>query len=120
MDRYEEVKRELIRYARTFNEKNFNGRKVLICRLDSPLMHGEFVIEGIELLAPKPDNRHKEGLEHAEFVIKTTLEEFKEKHKEVNFDLEAYGREVNPELEIAFGNCSAKFHTQSLLEVRNL
>jgi hypothetical protein len=120
LDNYEKMKRELIRFARTFDESNFNGRKILVCRLESPLMHGEFVIEGIELLAPKPDNKYAKGLEHAEFVIKAPLEEFREKHKEADFDLSAYGRDVNPELRLRFGNCAAKFHTRSLLEIRKI
>jgi hypothetical protein len=71
-------------------------------------------------LAPKENNKFEEDLEHAEFVIKTTLEEFMKKHKDINFNLDAYSREENPELIINFKKCAAKFHTQSLLEVRRM
>lgn len=120
IERYEEIKKELLEFLQSHSDKMFGGRRILVCRLKSPLIFGEFSIAGLELLAPKTDNKHKEGLEHAEFVTKTALPEFREKHNNIEFNLNAYDRESNPELIIEFGDCAAKFHTQSLLEVRNI
>lgn len=120
IERYEEVKNELLKFAQSDSEKMRGERLILVCRLITPLDYGEFSIAGFELLAPKVNNRFKEGLEHAEFVTKTTLPEFREKHNDIDFDLRAYDREDNPELVIEFDDCAAKFHTQSLLEVRNI
>ncbi len=120
IERYEEIKKELLEFSQSHSDKMFGGRRILVCHLKRPLIFEEFSIAGFELLAPKADNRHKEGLEHAEFVIKTKLPEFREKHNEIDFDLRAYNREDNPELVIEFGDCAAKFHTQSLLDVRNI
>jgi len=120
IERYEEIKKELVDFSAAYDDKIFGGRLILICRLKNPLVYGEFSIAGFELLAPKPENRFKEGLEHAEFVTKILLPEFREKHNDINFDLRAYDREDNPELVIEFGDCAAKFHAQSLLEIRNV
>lgn len=118
IERYEEIKKELIELSEASSDKFFNGRRILICRLKTPLVYGDFSIEGIEVLAPKENNKFKDGLEHAEFVTKSTLEEFKEKHSDVDFNLDAYDREENRELIVNFENCAAKFHERSLLEVR--
>ena len=120
IEKYEEVKNKLIGFSKTYDEKMFNGRLIFVCRLETPIEYGRFSIEGIELLAPKENNKHKNGLEHAEFVVKTTLPEFRKKHGDIDFDSDAYGREENPELEVKFECCAVKFHEQSLLEVRGI
>ncbi|MFZ2193477.1 MAG: VOC family protein [Candidatus Moraniibacteriota bacterium] len=120
LESYAKVKKELLKFSKNYNEKMFGGRLVLVCLLENPIVYNSFTIKGFELLAPKENNSHKEGLEHAEFVIKISLQEFQEKHRNIDFDLHAYNREENPELVLNFENCSAKFHTQSLLEVRGI
>lgn len=117
---YEEIKKELIELSEASSDKFFNGRRILVCRLKTPLVYGDFSIEGIEVLAPKENNKFKDGLEHAEFVTKSTLEEFREKHHDVDFNLDAYDREENRELIVNFESCAAKFHEQSLLKVRGI
>lgn len=120
MESYEKIKNALVNFSESFSDSAFNGRPILVCKLKTPLVYNEFVISGIEVPAPKNGKPRKDGLEHAEFVIKTNLAEFREKHAEIDFNLEAYDREINPELEVNFENCAAKFHTQSLLDVRNI
>lgn len=120
IEEYEKIKKELLGFSKKYSEKMFGGRLILICLLENPIVYNNFTIDGFELLAPKENSTHKKGLDHAEFVVKTTLPEFQEKHSEINFDLHAYAREENPELVLHFENCTVKFHTQSLLEVRGI
>ncbi|MFA6383008.1 MAG: VOC family protein [Parcubacteria group bacterium] len=120
LERYYELKKSLAEFCEKISDKEFAGRPVLVCKLKEPLNYGEFKIEGIEVLAPKEDNKFEEGLEHAEFVTKTTLPEFLEKHKNITFNLVAYDRKENPELVLEFENCAVKFHEQSLLRVRGM
>jgi len=61
-----------------------------------------------------------EGLEHAEFIINSTLPEFLERHKNVDFNINEYQKEINPAFIVEFGDCAVKFHTQSLLEIREM
>ena len=120
IERYEELKNKLIGFSESFSDKIFNGRKILVCRLKTPLNYAGFSIAGLEVLAPKENNKFKEGLEHAEFVTMLSLPEFREKHSDIKFDLRAYDREENRELVVEFGDCAAKFHEQNLLKVRNI
>ncbi|MFZ2189056.1 MAG: VOC family protein [Candidatus Moraniibacteriota bacterium] len=120
LESYEKIKKGLLEFSQNYSDKIFGGRPVLVCRLKKPLAYNSLVIESIEVLAPKRDNKFKEGLEHAEFVTKTALLEFREKHNNIPFNLDAYAREDNPELTVEFKNCAVKFHTQSLLQVRGM
>jgi len=120
LENYEKIKKGLLEFSQNYSDKIFGGRPVLVCRLKEPLSYDNFMIEGIEVLAPKGDNKFKEGLEHAEFITKTTLSEFREKHNNISFNLDAYAREDNPELIVELKDCAAKFHMQSLLEVRGI
>jgi predicted metalloenzyme YecM len=120
LERYYELKKLLAEFCEAYSDKEFAGRPVLICKLKTPLSHGGFKIEGIEVLAPKENNKFKEGLEHAEFVTKILLAEFLEKHDDIKFKLDAYDRRENPELILEFENCAVKFHEQSLLEIRGI
>lgn len=119
-DRYEDLKNELIEFSEAYNEEFFGGRNILVCRLREPLRYNGFEVPGFELLAPKEDNEFVEGLEHAEFVIRGTLKEFKERHNDIDFNLDAYDRDVNPELIVEFDDCAVKFHEKSLLDVRGI
>lgn len=119
-ERYEEIKKELMSFSSSQDEKMFRGRNIFVCRLKEPLVYGGFEISGFELLAPKEENQYKEGLEHAEFVVKGTLAEFKDRHSDIDFILDAYDMDINPELIVKFDNCSAKFHEQSLLDLRGI
>ncbi len=120
IERYEEIKNELLDFSESHDDKVFNGRRILVCRLKKPLIYKNLSIAGLEVLAPKENNKFKDGLEHAEFVIKIALPEFREKHNSVDFNLDAYGREENRELSVGVGSCVAKFHEQSLLEIRRI
>lgn len=120
LENYEKIKNEIIEFSEAYSDKIFNGRPILICRLKNPLIYGNFSIKGFELPAPKSGKIYKEGLEHAEFVTRIALAEFRDKHRKISFNYSAYDREENPELAINFGNCSAKFHTQSILEIRKI
>ena len=114
------MKTKLLDFCAASDEVFFAGRLILVGRLKKPLDYSGLKIEGIELLAPKENNKFKDGLEHAEFVTKLPLPEFLEKHKNIDFKLDAYAREINPELIVKFSDCAAKFHAQSLLEVRGI
>lgn len=118
IEQYEEVKKELFDFSQEKSEVVFNGRLISVLKLKEPLKFKNFMIECIELLAPKETNKYRQGLEHAEFVTKSKLGEFFEKYKNMEFNLSAYGREINPELIVDFEDCAVKFHEESLWDVR--
>jgi predicted metalloenzyme YecM len=118
--KYEEMKNKLKDFYSDFSEVQISGRPILVCKLKDQFIYNQYEIKCLELLAPKAGKQYQNGLEHAEFVTKTTLEEFLEMHKDVEFKMDAYEREINPEIKLIFSDCSIKFHTQSLLEIRNM
>ena len=118
--KYEEIKKALLSFLKAYSDKEFGGRNILVGRFEQPLVYNRFKISGIEVLAPKKNNMYKNGLEHAEFVISGTLKDFRAKYKNIDFNLNAYKRDINPELIIEFDNCAVKFHEISLLDVREI
>jgi predicted metalloenzyme YecM len=119
--RYEEKKREIRELADKESEVLIDDRLVSIFKLKEPLVSENFKISALELLAPKINNIHKEGLEHAEFVVKDGLDDFFEKYKEaVDFDLSKRRRNENPEIIVGYDGCRVKFHERSVLEIRGL
>ncbi len=118
-ERYEELKREFQPFVSGSDEVMIAGRLISVFKLKEPVVYGSWIIYGLELCAPKENSRYKEGLEHAEFVTKCSLEEFMKKHQDIKFDMKAFEKEVNRELVFDFSDCTVKFHEQSLLELRN-
>ena len=120
IQKYDDIKKELIPFFDKYNEKKFGGRLILVGRFKKPLKYRQFIISGFELLAPKEHNKFKNGLEHAEFVLVKSLNNFYESHKNIKFNLDAYDRQENPELIIDFKNYAVKFHEVSLLKVKEV
>jgi predicted metalloenzyme YecM len=118
--KYEEMTNKLKGFCLDFSEVQISGRPILVCKLQEPLVYNEYEIKCVELLAPKVGKQYENGLEHAEFVTKTTLEEFLVMHKDLKFGMDAYERKINPEIKLMFSDCSVKFHTQSLLEIKKM
>jgi predicted metalloenzyme YecM len=119
--RYDEVKNQLKDFVEYIDEAMFGGRLISILKLKAPIKYKNYRIDCLELMAPKENNTFKEGLEHAEFVISINLADYREKYKDlIDFNLDGYRREVNPELIAEFEDCAVKFHNQSLLKVRGL
>lgn len=119
-ERYEELKNEFKKISSNFSEVEINGRLITVYKLKEPVIYNNWTSYGLELCAPKKSKTYREGLEHAEFVIKLSFEEFMQKHQDIDFDMTAFSKEINPEIEVGFGDCAVKFHRQSLLEIRGL
>jgi predicted metalloenzyme YecM len=119
-EKYEEMKNKLKDFCSDFSEVQISGRPILVCKLKDQFIYNQYEIKCVELLAPKAGKQYENGLEHAEFVTKITLKEFLEKHKDLKFKMDAYEREINPEVKLIFSDCSVKFHTQSLSEIRKM
>lgn len=120
LERYEEMKNKLAEFSSAQSEVEISGRPILVCRLEDPLVYKDYKIYCLELPAPRAGASFKEGLEHAEFVINSTLPEFLEKHKNVEFNMNEYQKGINPGLIVEFDDCAVKFHTQSLLGIRGM
>jgi ubiquitin-conjugating enzyme E2 J2 len=116
-------------------ESVVGGRPIATFRLMDPICaNPNYTIDVIEIPSPKSGRPYKTGLEHVEFVIcnhqstmnddkhRTVLDEFVRKHPDLDWDLKARDKEINPDVALPvkltdFGTCCVKFHLTSLANV---
>ncbi len=120
LEKYEVMKGDLRNFCLDSSEVEISGRPILVCKLKEPLIYNEYKINCLELIAPKDGKQYDNVLEHAEFVTKMKLKNFLEKYNNIEFNMNAFNREINPELAIEFKDCAIKFHEQSLLKIRKM
>ncbi len=63
---------------------------------------------------PREGVTTEEGLEHVEFVLFDSLEDFLHKHSDKQFNMHAATRSINPEVAFKLPSCTVKFHLLSL------
>ena len=67
---YEQLRDELVKYSSEFVETQFNGRAVSILILKDPLVLADsFVVDMIELPAPRVEHMYPSGLESIGLVV---------------------------------------------------
>lgn len=116
-EQYEIKKNQLSSLAELLIEAPVNGRLISTFKLNNPIHYKERKIWLIELPAPKPHSTHAEGLEHVEFVMKHSFDDFEKLYPTIKFNKKGSTKEFNPELEIEFADCAVKFHHLSLESV---
>lgn len=117
LENYEAKKKDFSSIGTLLTETQISGRPIATFRLFQPIRYGSWRIDAIELPAPKSDNTYPEGLEHVEFVLFDDFETFLKKYSAHNFDLKSMHRGINPEIALALGRYSVKFHLLGLLAV---
>lgn len=111
---YEQKKQELRAVGDLLSEVRVGGRPISTFKLHRPLQHENWRIDIVELPAPKPDVPTPEGLEHIEFVLFDSLDDFVKKHADKKFNMAAANRGVNPDVTFKLPSYSVKFHVVSL------
>ncbi|PIP19096.1 hypothetical protein COY23_00120 [bacterium (Candidatus Torokbacteria) CG_4_10_14_0_2_um_filter_35_8] len=115
-EKYKEIKNKLASFGTLIAEKIVRGRPIAVFKLNNPLIYKNFSIPYIELPASKQAKNYPEGLEHANFVIDTSFEEFMEKYKSINFEMKVVDRK-DPEISLKFKDCAVKFHLQDIEKI---
>jgi uncharacterized protein len=115
--RYREVLANLGTQLRLLGAAPVNGREISTLEIIDPVVHGGWTVPYLELPEPKPDNKYPEGLEHVEFVIVGSLEDFISRHPDLNFDHTGMEKRPNRELGYRDDGLSVKFHNMPLGEV---
>lgn len=113
-ERYEEMKTLLGSGATNIGEVPVSGRLISTFELQEPLETGGWVIPWIELPAPKEGSGYEEGLEHAEFVVVKSLDDFRARHSDLPFNDKGMSKVINPELGLKLPGLSVKFHEIAL------
>lgn len=116
-ERYQELKNVFSAFAELLIESPVNGRLISTYKLDVPIVFHDWMIDLIELPAPKPGKSAPEGFEHIEVVCDTPFSELQQKYKHLNLDVGGLGKLLNQELEIVLGERNIKFHHLSLQSV---
>jgi uncharacterized protein len=113
-EKYQTKKQELLAVGKLLGETQVNGRPISTFRLNIPVRYDQWRIDAIELPAPKEGVVTGEGLEHVEFVLFDSLDDFLKKHRDKEFKMDAATRGINPEVAFKLPSYTAKFHLLSL------
>jgi predicted metalloenzyme YecM len=114
IENYDTEKSKLSEVATLLGETMVNGRPISTFRLHTPVIHGDWRIDAIELPAPKQGSEHKEGLEHIEFVLYDDFPTFLKKYAGKPFNMKSADRGINPEIGLQLGDFTVKFHLLNL------
>ena len=118
---YEQKKLDLNNYGEMISEIEESGRKISIFKLTNPLIFNNFSIQYFELMGPKELNKYKDGYQHIEFVIDSTLEIFITKYSNLTFNTAHIDGKINPSIELEFDDkTSVEFHLKNIGEVVKL
>lgn len=113
-ERYNFVKNIFLEESKLLSEVLIWGRMISTFKLAHPLIYKNREIFVIEIPEPKENNFYPEWLEHIEFVIDKSFEDFKKMYQDISFDSRAEWKEINPDIQLRYENCSVKFHHNSL------
>lgn len=119
-EEYQSFKKYFSEFGQLLIESDLNGRMISTFKLQDAVQFKDWVIDVVELPAPKVGKETETGFEHIEVVCDIEFEEIKEKYKSCNYDEGGLQKEFNKELEIKLSNCALKFHHISLESVINL
>jgi len=114
-EQYEEYKNLFLDWGVMLIESTISLRKISTFRLYKKIQYKNVNLDIIELPQPKKNNCYSLGLEHAEFVIEDSFNNFMNKYPELDFDLRSINKKSNPELCLSLNDgVNIKFHHLSL------
>lgn len=109
-EEYNNLKLEFNKNAALIREPEVGGRRVGVFKFNKPIVYKDEKINVIELIEPKKDQNCISGLEHVEYLLPTTLEDFMQKYPNINWNTEALNREEFPMLILRLSeNVQVKF-----------
>lgn len=116
-EKYEIEKEQSRNIGELKHEAIVNERRVAIFELKCPIQFGTYLLSGFELIEPKPNQVCEDRIDHIEFILKESFEDFMKKHPNVNWDTKAIDRKPFARLNIPFEDgTSVKFHKDNILK----
>lgn len=106
---YFEYKQMLLRNSKLITESEINGRPICTFHIEQGFHIDNHHIYLIELPAPKQNTNYKTGFEHAEFIIKKSIQSFQQEYPHLQFKLSGQ-QVINPELGLQLKTGQIKFH----------
>jgi predicted metalloenzyme YecM len=99
------------------SENIVNGRRVGIYKLKKQIVYLNYNIVAFELVEPKENQICESKLDHIEFVLKESFQDFINKYPSVEWDTVAINREEFPKLTLKLEEgTSVKFHLKNIIE----
>ena len=114
IERYAELKETCSDLGSLLTETLINGRHISTFKLHQPILYQNRTIALLELPSPKPGSPYAEGFEHVEFVIDEGLDRFVARYPQLAFDTKGMKKAINPDVRLAYGPLSVKFHCHNL------
>jgi len=115
MKDYDNLKKESLEIGVLVSENIVGGRRVGIFKFEKPIQSNGYEILGFELIEPKEGQVCKSELDHIEFVIPVSFDEYLHLHQDVDWNLSAKDRDEFPKLSLKFEDGkSVKFHTKDI------
>lgn len=114
LEEYAKVLEDFKGLGKNLGEVMVQGRPISVISLYEPIESGGWLVDYLEVAAPKPSSPYPSGLEHAEFVTRGLLQDFQQRHEDLPFITDALQRVLNPELKYREKGISVKFHQLSL------
>lgn len=113
---YDLRKDKLLIIATLVKEPLVGGRRVGVFKFKKPLMYKDQNIETIELVEPEKGQKFSSGLEHAEYLLDESLEEFMSRYPDVNWNTSSLNRAEFPMLKLKLSkNIRIKFPRYPIL-----
>lgn len=113
-ERYYELKELFLTEWQLLTENEINGRPICSFKLKNPIIYEGREVSVLELPYPKDGSPYQEWLEHVEFVIDKSFEDFMNRYPHISFDTKAIKKEINPDIGIQHKGVRIKFHHNSL------
>lgn len=117
---YQSLKHQFLTFSNLLIESEVNGRLISTFKLHTPIFYKDWMLDLIELPAPKKGKVTASGFEHIEVVTDVTFEALKNLFPEATFDEKGLAKDFNQELELVLGDRNVKFHYLSLESVVTL
>ena len=108
-EEYKFYKGQLEECSQMLTEEQVNGRAIATFRLFEGFNTLSGLISLLELPSPKPGVDYKTGFEHAEFLIRESLQTFQKRFPAIQFRISG-NKNLNPELCLETSAGRAKFH----------
>lgn len=108
---------EVSEIAERKSENIVGGRRVGIYRLNQPYKYNGFVISGFELVEPREGQVTDSSLDHLEFVLPVSFDDYVASNPQVDWDTTAMSRPEFAKLTVKFEDgTSVKFHLKNIFE----
>jgi len=114
---YESLKEESKIIGDLISENIVSNRRVAIFKFKEPFKYQNYNILGFELVEPKENQECKSELDHLEFVIPVTFDEYISQYPNVEWDISAKDRDEFPKISVHLKDGkSIKFHRKDIFE----